>query len=159
LDSNYIFKVFNKKHQLVLKKIGSVILGVSEDELPSDYLEELDDYVLKLDNYLRADLTKMLTLFNTRLLSMITISGWTKFTNKSLTQQEKYYNKFLNSKLPIFRTIATVLRSLVSWSYYSSEEIWDDLDLPGKTIDREEITPTLKNTHYRQLQEEFNSDY
>lgn len=144
------YKVLKQSEVETLFAIGEVIIGASREELGDDFISEIDGFVGNLDDYLIADIHKLLFLFNSRLLSLITFSGMTKFTKKSLEAKEKYYQKFVSSKIPLFRTLATTVRAICGWSYYSNENVWDELKIPGKTLGREEETPTLKNIKYYQ---------
>lgn len=136
-------KFLKKKESDLLVSLGHMMLGMDEEELGSEYIREADAFITNLDDFLQADIRQLFTLFNSRVLSLILIRRITKFVDMDLEIQKKYFSKWVKSRIPLFRTAASTLRALCGWSYYSLEKSWDEINYPGRTIDREDITPTL----------------
>ncbi len=58
-------------------------------------------------------------------------------------QRLNYAKSWGTSRIPLLRTGYVALRSLCGWAYYSNEEHGREVGHLGKTLGREEETPTL----------------
>lgn len=142
-NSSISFEFIRAKDTELLYSLGQMILGYTKEELGNEFLEEADKFICNLDDFLIGDLRLLLNLFNSRLVSFLLTGSFKKFEDKDIHAQEQYYRKWSQSKLGLLRTGASTLRALCGWSFYSLEKSWNELDIPGKTIGREDITPTL----------------
>lgn len=136
-------KTLQKSDFELLWSLGELILGIDKDELGEEFIHEADAFISNLDDFLIDDLKRLLKLFNSRFISFLRILKFTRFVDMTKALQEKYYQSWTGSRIPLLRTGSSTLRALCGWSYYSLEKSWDDLEIPGKTIGREDKTPTL----------------
>lgn len=137
-------KLFLKPKEVeVFYCLGETILGVPRDELGDEFINEADAFIDNLDEFLQKDIRILLILFNSRITSLIFIGKLKKFTSLSQNDREKFYKKWLLSKIPLLRTGGGALKAICGWSYYSNEKSWKEINYPGKTLGREHETPTL----------------
>jgi len=127
----------------LLWSLGELILGIDQEELGEEFIFEADAFISNLDDFLIDDLTRLLKLFNSRFVAMLRVMKFTKFVDMDRELKKEYYQSWTNSKIGLLRTGSSTLRALCGWSYYSLEKSWDDLEIPGKTLGREDKTPTL----------------
>ncbi len=137
----YIFLKENERFFLL--HLGEALLGISQDELGSEFTLEADQFIANLEDYLRKDIRLLMMVFNSRITSFLLSGSLSKFTSKSIENKQKYYRKWLYSRIPLLRTGGSAFKAICGWSHYGTEASWKELNYPGKTIGREDITPTL----------------
>ena len=137
------FKFLKHKEKDFLLSLGEALLGYTKEELGDEFLMEADGFIDNLDDYLQKDLRLLIAVFNARLTSFIFTGSFSKFTSKSLEKREKYYLKWAESRIPLLRVGGTAFKAVCGWSRYGTEESWEEMNYPGKTIGREHLTPTL----------------
>jgi len=127
----------------VVLHLGQMILGIDTEELGPEFIVEADAFIANLEEFLQDDLKQLLGLFNSRLIAFLLMGTFKHFVDMTPEQQATFYNKWVYSRLGLFRTGASTLKALCGWSYYSLEKSWEAINYPGKTIGREDKTPTL----------------
>lgn len=133
----------SSKHRKVLLSLGETILGVPAVELGDSFVSEVESFVENLDEFLRKDIKILISLINSRFSVLTTIWRFSPFTSLGLEMRQSYLLRWATSRIPQKRTAYTALKAICGWGYYSDERSWFELNYPGKTIGREEITPTL----------------
>ncbi len=138
-----ITRPFPKSFDRILLAVGETILGIPQQELGQDFVDEINRYVGSLEPYLRKDIKTLVTLFNSRISVFMKILTFKPFHTLPLDEREQYLDTWKTSTIPLFRTGYVALRSLAGWAYYSSEKGAEEMGSYGKTIGKEKETPTL----------------
>ena len=137
------FNFLKKKEVTKFLLIGDTLLGVPEEELGEDYVYELDTIITSLYDFLYKDIHTLIWLVNSRLAGLMIGRSFKPFKKMSSAKRESYMEKYMKSRIPIFRTMYSTLRALTSWAYYTSVQGEEDVNFPGPTIGREHELPTL----------------
>lgn len=137
-------KFLSKKQAKLLEHIGARIIGVPIDQLGSDYLKEIDDYLDTLPKWVQKDFKLLFWSFNFPFTRFYFRLRFTSFTKMKPDQQTNYLKKWGSSRIPLMRSGFVGLKGVVSWGYYSqNKEFLEKIQYPGSTIGRENITPTF----------------
>lgn len=134
---------FNKKEGEVLASCAQAILGVPRDDLNEDFLDIVNEYVFGLPSYFHGLIHILLRVFNFPLIVFFFLFKLKSFTRLSTEDQKRYVEKWLLSRIPLFRTGYMTIKALVSWGYYTSDKGLNELDFPGVPLGREHELPTL----------------
>ncbi|MFW9779319.1 MAG: hypothetical protein ACFFE8_10745 [Candidatus Heimdallarchaeota archaeon] len=135
------FQYLSDHEGIILEQAAETILGVPIDQLGSEFLPEIDDYLYNSPEWLRNEYKLIFRIFNMKIMGLVFIGRLKNFTNMEIDQKTKYVINFACSRLPMIRSAFTGLKSICAWGYYSHESAF--ADFPGKTIGREHETPTL----------------
>ncbi|MFV2014252.1 MAG: hypothetical protein ACC656_02400 [Candidatus Heimdallarchaeota archaeon] len=142
--SDYSKLTFLKKREVnKVLTIGETLLGVPKEELGEDFVYELDRIITLLEDFLHKDIHTLIWLINSRFAALIVGKSFKPLKNMNPTKREKYMEKWMKSRIPIFRTSYVTLRAFASWAYYTSERGESEINFPGLTIGREHELPTL----------------
>ncbi|MCE7733295.1 MAG: hypothetical protein GPJ54_00360 [Candidatus Heimdallarchaeota archaeon] len=143
-DIDYSQLTFLKKKEISkILVIGETLLGVPEEVLGEDYVYELDRIITSLDDFLYKDVHTLIWLVNSRFAGFTIGRSLKPFKKMTSAKRESYIEKFMKSRIPIFRTMYGTLRALTSWAYYTSVQGEEDVKFPGPTIGHEHELPTL----------------
>lgn len=138
-----IQRPFPQKFDKIFLAIGETILGIPQDELGNQFVEEVNRYVGSLDSYLRKDIRLLVAVFNSRISVFFRTLALKPFHALPSNKREKYLDAWKTSRIPLLRTGYVALRSLSGWAYYSSDKGAKEMGSYGKTIGKEQETPTL----------------
>ena len=137
------FKAFSSKEFHIIRKVAEIILGVPQEELGTNFEQEVDEYVFMLPDYMKKDLHLLLKMFNLRIFVFMFLGKIKPFTGLSTEQRNKFLQKWQQSRIPLMRTGFAGLKSIVGFGYYSQDKALKEMNFPGTTIGREHLTPTL----------------
>jgi hypothetical protein len=142
-NKNVKFKFISKKQAKLLEHIGSAIIGVPFEDLGEGYIQEIDDFLSTLPKWVQKDFKLLFFSFNLIFLRLFFTFKVTSFTKMNTKQKINYMKKWGNSRIPLMRSGIVGLKGVVSWGYYSQNEAFlKEINYPGSTIGREDITPT-----------------
>ncbi len=142
-DSQAQLKFLKRKQAELLEHVGSAILGVSIENLGDRYIEEIDEFLFTLPKWVQKDFKLLFWSFNSPFLRFFFVYKFTSFTKMNDNQKMKYIKKWGGSHIPLMRSGIIGLKGVVSWGYYSQNEAFlEEIKYPGKTIGRENLTPT-----------------
>ena len=57
-----IFKTFSSKEFHIIRKVAEIILGVPQEDLGTNFEQEVDEYVFMLPDYMKKDLHHQLKM-------------------------------------------------------------------------------------------------
>lgn len=137
-------KFLSKKQAELIKHVGSTIIGTPIDALGDDYIKEIDSFLDYLPPWVQKDFKLLFFSFNFIFVRFFFTFRFTSFTKMNKQQKINYIKKWQHSKIPLMRSGATGLKGVVGWGYYSqNKDFLESIQYPGKTIGREDKTPTL----------------
>lgn len=142
-SAQHQLKFLKKKQVTLLEHVGSAIIGVPIDQLGDRYIEEIDEFLYTLPPWVQKDFKMLFFSFNLIFIRLYFTFKITSFTKMNENQKMKYIKKWSRSRIPLMRSGIIGLKGVVSWGYYSQNEgFLQEIKYPGKTIGRENVTPT-----------------
>ena len=143
IPSNLSF--LSKKNAKTILNVGEVILGIPKDDLGDDFILEVDQYLSGLPKFFFRDIKILLFLFNSRITSIMMMRKFKKFISFKYQEKEKFLEKWAKSRVFLLRMGYLTLKSVCGWGFYCNEsKVKREIpDYPGRTINREQETPTL----------------
>ncbi len=122
----------------ILHKISEALIGVKELEMDNTIDNEIQKFYEALPTLLQDSLANAINLCGGRIIPVLYLKSFHKLINLSVESQIDLFSKMSMSRIGLFRTLVVATKSILGWAFYAREEVWSELEIPGKTIGREE---------------------